>query len=468
MPETHEVDVVIIGAGPAGENAAGRCTEGGLRVAIVERELVGGECSFWACIPSKTLLRPGDVVAAARRVPGAYEAVGGRIDAGHALGQRDYMTNGWSDSNQLPWLEANHIQLIRGTGRLAGERVVEVDQGNGDTRRLTARKAVVLATGTGAAIPPIDGLRQARPWSNRDITAAKTIPRRLLVIGGGTVGVEMAQGLRRLGSEEVTVVEGTDRLMNREEPFVSEELKSAFEAEGIVVHAGLTMNAVRRTAPDGPVVGTLADGRQIEADEVLVAVGRRPATRELGLETVGLEPGRFVPVDEHLRATGLDGEGGWLYAIGDCNGQALLTHMGKYQGRIVGDVILGKPVTDRASSTIIPRVTFTDPQVAAVGPTEEQAREQGIAVRAVTYGTGEVPGSYVQGNGIHGTSKLVIDETRGVIIGATFTGPSVQELVHSATVAIAGEVPIERLWHAVPSFPTVSEVWLHLLEEYGL
>ncbi|MGH3342351.1 MAG: dihydrolipoyl dehydrogenase family protein [Carbonactinosporaceae bacterium] len=465
-------DVVVVGAGPAGENAAGRCADGGLRVALVERELVGGECSYWACIPSKTLVRPGDVIAAARRVPGAAETLPtppgrpGALDAHAAFTQRDHMTSGWHDEGQLPWLAERGIELIRGTGRLEGERTVEVTELGGRVRRLDAGKAVVLATGTRPAVPPIDGLRDAHPWFNREITAAKTLPRRLLVLGGGTVGAEMAQCFRRLGTDEVTVVEGGGRLLAREEPFAGEEVRAAFEAEGITVLTDVLMTGVHRAAGEGPVAGTLSDGRRIVADEILVAVGRRPATGGLGLDTVGLEPGWYVDVDDRLRAT--DVGGGWLYAVGDCNGRAMLTHMGKYQGRIAADVILGRLIRDAASRAAVPRVTFTDPQVAAVGLTEEQAKEQGLPVRAVRYGTGDVPGSHVQGNGIHGTSKLVVDESRRIVVGATFTGPGVQELVHSATVAVAGAVPLDRLWHAVPSFPTVSEVWLHLLQEYGL
>ncbi len=315
-------------------------------------------------------------------------------------------------------------------------------------------------------MPPIPGLADVRAWDNRAITAAKQLPRRLLVLGGGAIGAEMAQAFKRLGCEEVTVVEGSLRLLAREEPFAGDELAAAFEAEGIDVVTGVSMASVRRAGADGPVVGTLADGREIEADELLVAVGRRPATASLGLDTVGLEPGRSVEVDDQLRATGVPG--GWLYAVGDCNGRALLTHMGKYQARIAADVIVGRDARDEASASAVPRVTFTDPQVCAVGLTEAQAREQGLPVRAVEYGTGDVAGASTQGNGITGTSKLVIDEERRIVVGATFTGPGVQELLHSATVAIAGQVPLDRLWHAVPSFPTVSEVWLRLLEAYGL
>ena len=460
-------DVIVVGAGPAGEHAAGRLADGGLSVAIVERELIGGECSYWGCMPSKTLIRPGDVIAAARRVPGAAEAVTGSINVKAALARRDWMTSDWDDSGQVPWLDSKGIALVRGRGRLTGERTVEVEpRGGGDARRLTADKAVVLATGTSPLTPPIDGLADARPWDNRDVTEAKQLPRRLLVLGGGAVGTEMAQCYRRLGCEEVTVIEGAERLLAREEPFAGDEVREAFEAEGITVLTGTRMTAVRREGGDGsgPVVAIVGEGSTLVGDEILVAVGRRPAPGT-SASTPSASP-------QASRSTSTTGCGRRVSAGAGCTRSVTATaaphYMGKYHGRVAAETILGRDMADEASRSVMPRVTFTDPQVCAVGLSEAQAGEQGLRVTAVRTSTGGVPGAYTQGDGIRGSCQLVLDDDRRVLVGATFVGPALAELLHSATVAIAGRVPVDWLRHAVPSFPTVSEVWLTLLTEYGV
>jgi dihydrolipoamide dehydrogenase len=461
-------DVIVIGGGPAGENIAGRCTDCGSSIAVVESELLGGECSYWACMPSKALLRPGEVLAEARRVPGAAAAVTGALDTDAALAWRDDIAGHWHDDGQVQWLEGAGGVLVRGHGRVVGERRVDVElPDSGGVRELEATKAVVVATGSSAVIPPIDGLRDVGAWDSRAITSAKAVPERLLVLGGGVVGVEMAQAWKRLGAREVTVVDVAPRLVTLFELFASAELRDAFEAEGIAVVLEASVERVERDGRDGAVTLTLGDGRTFAGDELLVATGRRPNTADVGLDTVGLEPGKPVEVDDQLRATHV--EGGWLYAIGDCNGRSLLTHMGKYQARIAADAIMhGSKVTAWADDRAVPSVVFTDPQLAMVGLTEAKAREQGIAVKVVSHGTGNVAGASVHGKNITGTCQLVVDEERRVIVGATFTGPGIGELLHAATIAVAGEVPLDTLWHAVPSFPTMSEVWLRLLEAYGL
>jgi dihydrolipoamide dehydrogenase len=462
-----QFDVIVIGGGSAGENIAGRCTDCGASIAVVESELVGGECSYWACMPSKVLLRPGEALAEVRRVPGAAAAVTGELDVDAVLAWRDDIAGHWNDEGQVQWLEGAGGVLVRGHARLVGERRVDVTMDDGSVRELEATKAVVLATGSSVSVPPIEGLRDVLPWESRDITSSEVVPERLLVLGGGVVGVEMAQAWKRLGAREVTVIDEASRLVTQFEPFASDELRDAFADEGITVVLDASVERASREGKHGPVTLTLGDGRTFTGDELLVATGRQPNTADVGIDAVGLEAGEAVEVDDQLRATGVDG--GWLYAIGDCNGRSLLTHMGKYQARIAADAILrGSTVEAWADHRAVPSVVFTDPQLAMVGLTEAKAREQGIDVKVVSHGTGDVAGASVHGKGITGTCQLVVDDARRVIVGATFTGPGVGEMLHAATIAIAGEVSLDTLWHAVPSFPTVSEVWLRLLEAYGL
>ena len=446
-------DVVVIGAGPAGEVAAGRLGEAGIEVAVVEQHLVGGECSYYACMPSKALLRPAELLAEVRRVPGV-RADG--LDAAAVLARRDEVIHELDDASQVPWLEERGVTLVRGRGRLDGERRVRV----GDDV-LVARTAVVVATGSGPVLPPIAGLEEARPWSNREATTAKAVPESLVILGGGVVGVELAQAWASLGSR-VVLLEGAPRVIVREEPFASAEVEAALVAAGVEVRTGSRAIGVSR---DGEGVAVeLEAGGSARGAELLVAVGRKPATEELGLETIGLEPGKPVEVGSNLRSPRHD----WLFAIGDANGRALLTHMGKYQGRLAADAILGRNVTLHSDGALSPRVIFTDPQVAAVGHTVGSAESAGMVVRAVDVQTGGSAGGSFVGRNTPGTSRLVLDDVRGVIAGATFVGFEVAEMLHAATIAVVGEVPLDRLVHAVPAFPTRNEVWLQLLEAAGL
>jgi pyruvate/2-oxoglutarate dehydrogenase complex dihydrolipoamide dehydrogenase (E3) component len=459
--EDKDFDVIVLGAGPAGEVCAGRLADNGLDVALVERELVGGECSFYACMPSKALLRPAQALAEARRLPGAAEAAVGELDVAAVLARRDEVVHNLSDDAQMPWVEKRKIALVRGQGVVAGEREIRVGE-----ELLRARKAVILAPGTGAAMPPIPGLRESKPWTNREVTTAKSIPGSLLVLGGGVVGVEMACAYASLGAK-VTVVEALERLISGEEELASEQVKDALEDLGVQVVLGVKATEVQREEETGPVTVELEDGRSFTGDELLCAIGRAPHTGGLGLDKFGLEEGKSVEVDERMRVPGHE----WLYVVGDANGRVLLTHMGKYQARLAADHILGRTgetTNLRSDGRLSPRVIFTEPQVAAVGHTLASAEAAGMNVRAVeTEVEGNAGGSFV-GHGASGTARIVVDEDRRVIVGATFTGVDVAESLHAATIAVIGEVPIERLWHAVPCFPTRSELWLYLLEAYGL
>jgi pyruvate/2-oxoglutarate dehydrogenase complex dihydrolipoamide dehydrogenase (E3) component len=473
MAESRHYDVIVIGAGSTGENVADRAVKGGLSAVIVEAELLGGDCSYWACMPSKALLRPMSALRAAQRVGGAREAVTGDLDVDAVLARRDSFTSNWDDSSQVHWVESAHIDLVRGHAKLAGERRVVVLTGD-EPLSLLANHAVVVASGSVPAVPPVPGLAEAKPWTTREATSAKEVPPRLAVLGGGVAGCELAQAFASLGSD-VTVLEIGERVLAASEPFASEIVAESLKESGIDVRTDVKVRGVDRTS-SGTVLVTLDDG-VIVVDEMLVAAGRRARTDDIGLETVGLQPGSWLDVDDTLAVQGVEGD--WLYACGDVNHRVLLTHQGKYQARACGDGIAarakghfdpkpwGKYVAT-ADHRAVPSVIFTDPEVGSVGLTEAQAKAAGLNVRAVDYKMGDVSGAHLYADNYNGQARMVVDEDRHVVVGATFVGPDAGELVHAATIAIVGEVPLDRLWHAVPTYPTISEIWLRLLEAYGM
>ena len=474
---TDTYDVIVIGGGPAGENAADYATRNSDRTAvIVEHELVGGECSYWACIPSKALLRPTHVLDLTRHVPGVRPSA---LEVKDVLAQRDSFTSHRDDASQVRWANDQGIDVMRGTGRLAGPRTVTVDETSPVaalapvTTTLHARHAVVLATGTTANVPDVPGLRAARPWTSRDATNMEDVPGRIVIVGGGVVACEAATWLRAFGAEVTLLVRGK-RLLTNTEPFAGERVAAAMQERGVRVEFGADLRSVDRPEVadtgigrirGGPVT-VVVSGEEIVADEILVAAGRAPSA-DLGLESIGLQPG-YVEVDDHLTVPEFD----WLYAVGDIAHRAALTHMGKYQARVCGDVIAaraegrdltGSRFTASADHGAVPQVVFTDPEVAAVGRTEAQAREEGFAVSTVELDIA-VSGSALARDDYRGHAALVVDEATDTLLGATFVGPDVGELVHAATIAVVGRVTLDALWHAVPSYPTVSEIWLRLLE----
>jgi pyruvate/2-oxoglutarate dehydrogenase complex dihydrolipoamide dehydrogenase (E3) component len=472
----HTYDVVVLGAGPVGQNAAERARAGGLSVAIVERELVGGECSYWGCVPSKALLRPVLAVADANHVDGARDAVSGAINAAGVFGRRNRYVTDFDDAGQAEWVDGIGATLVRGHGRLDGARRVTVTTSSGESSVLVARQAVVICTGSRAALPDIPGIAEANPWTNRKGTDSSVVPRRLAVVGAGGVGVEMATAWRGLGASVTLLARGSG-LLPRMEPFVGELVERGLRESGVDVRLNVSVTRLHRPDASGPVTAELSDGGKLEVDEVLFATGRAPLSDDIGLETVGLTPGSWLDVDDTCRVRSV--EGGWLYAAGDANHRALLTHEGKYQARIAGAAIAaraaGRPLdtapwgahATTADHHAVPQVFFTDPEAAAVGLSAHQAEQAGHRVHTVDVEIGEVVmGAKLYADGYTGRARMVVDAHRGHLLGVTFVGPGVSELLHSATIAVAGRVPVERLWHAVPCFPTISEVWLKLLEAY--
>ncbi|MFD3609040.1 dihydrolipoyl dehydrogenase family protein [Streptomyces atroolivaceus] len=472
--QRREYDVVVIGAGPVGENVADRARAAGLSTAVIESELIGGECSYWACMPSKALLRPVVARADARRVPGLSGVVQGPLDADAVLAHRDEQTSHWKDDGQVAWLESIGADIYRGKGRLTGVRQVSVTAADGTEQHLGVRHAVAVCTGSRAVVPALPGIADVRPWTSREATSAKEVPGRLVVVGGGVVGVEMATVWQGLGAQVTMLIRGRG-LLPKMEPFAGELVAESLTEAGVRVLTGVSAKAVSRAGHDGPVTVELDNGERLETDEILFATGRAPRTDDLGLDTVGLEPGSWLAVDDSCLVEGSD----WLYGVGDVNHRALLTHQGKYQARIAGAAIAARaqetPLleTDRwgahaatADHAAVPQVVFTDPEVASVGLTLAEAEAAGHRVRAVDYDLASVAGSGLYAQGYRGRARMVVDLDREILLGVTFVGPGIGELLHSATIAVTGEVPVERLWHAVPAYPTISEVWLRLLETY--
>lgn len=478
-------DVVVLGGGPVGENLAQYAIEGtDFSAVIVESELLGGECSYYACIPSKVLLRPTAVADTAAHLPGLSTPA---LEQEKLLASRDQWVSHYDDSGQVEWAESAGIQVLRGHGRLVSEREVLVtppsEAGSGDPEagatRVRARRAVVLATGSSATIPP--ELAQLSPWTSRDATGVQEVPQRLAIVGGGVVAVEAATWMAALGSEVTLLVRG-EALLRGFEPFAGKHVLDALQERGVTVQLSTSVvSAEREEARDtglgrvhgGAVTLQVQDAsgtREIVVDEVLAATGRRPRLDDLGLEEIGLS-GQDITAAAQTRADGTTTRPlpSWLHAVGDASGEAPLTHWGKYRARVIGQRIQadasGEALEPEPETVPVPQVVFTEPQVASVGLTAAAAREEGIEVVTAQVPFNGAAGASLLREDAHGTAQLVVDARTHCLVGATFVGPEASELLHGASIAIVGAVPVHVLRHAVPSFPTVSELWLRLLEE---
>jgi dihydrolipoamide dehydrogenase len=427
---------------------------------MIERDKVGGECPYWGCMPSKALLRPGQAVAEVERLPGAAEMLTGPFDVDAALARRDEVVRHLDDTSHSERIEKRGVEIVRGHGRLDGERRVVVELNDGGTRTLVASKGVIIAPGSRAAMPPIDGLVDAGVWTNREATLADHAPPRLAVIGGGVIAVELAQAFASFGSQ-VTIVEAAERILAREEPEASRLVRDALVRMGISVRCGVRVQRVERVG-DGTARLIVEDGPDVEADEVLVATGRVANVEELGLETLGIEPGRagMIETTDCMQVSDFD----WLFCVGDANGRAQFTHTAVYQAKVAARNALGLETHCVEDEFAAPRVVYTEPNLCAVGYTLASAEEAGLRVRAFDRDPQQVAGGSFYGRGTEGLARIVVDLDRACIVGATFVGSDIAELLHSATIAIIGQVPLARLIHCVAPFPTRSEVWTRLVE----
>ncbi|MGP5079365.1 dihydrolipoyl dehydrogenase family protein [Brachybacterium alimentarium] len=471
-------DVVVIGGGPVGENVAQYAIEGTDQTAVlIEGELLGGECSYYACMPSKALLRPLAVADAAAHLDGVSTP---EVDTASLLARRDTWVSQYDDTGQVEWAEGAGMRVVRGHGRIVGEREVRVEDPDGGPPTLVhATRAVVIATGSQAVVP--DALQPLSPWTSRDATGVQEIPGELLIVGGGVVAVEAATWMAALGSHITLLVRG-DALLRGMEPFAGEHVLGALTALGVTVQLGTSAVSAERADARDSGLGRIHGGRvtlqvedaqgrrEVTGDEILVATGRTPRLADVGLETIGLSSeditGAQAPTSDDATGAPLPS---WLHAVGDASGEAPLTHWGKYRARVIGQAIragvTGEALEPVPETVPVPQVVFTDPQVTSVGLTAEQAREAGHDVVTSQVPFGGAAGSALLRDDVSGTAQLVVDRGTATLIGATFVGPEASELIHAATIAIVGQVPVHVLRHAVPSYPTSSELWLRLLEE---